>query len=74
MDIAARNILLTDDLVAKLADFGLSRIVYQGSINGDSYIKQTEVQYSKFLCQSRPIYHKHMPPKLMNYLSFHVCI
>jgi len=41
MDIAARNILLTSSLVAKVADLGLSRLVYQSFTSADCYVKHT---------------------------------
>ena len=38
MDLAARNILLSNDLVAKIADFGISQVLI-----GQNYFKLEEV-------------------------------
>lgn len=39
-DLANRNILLTEDLVAKIGDFGLARQLFENS----NYIKTTQVK------------------------------
>jgi len=42
-DLAARNVLLTTDKVAKISDFGLSRVV----IDSGNYMKKTQVSLFK---------------------------
>jgi len=39
-DLAARNILLTEDLLVKISDFGLSRELFENS----EYMKKTQVR------------------------------
>lgn len=40
-DLAARNILLTEDLLVKISDFGLSRELFENS----EYMKKTQVRF-----------------------------
>ena len=44
-DLAARNILLADDNVIKVADFGLSRQLFCE----ENYIKQSQVRLNLYL-------------------------
>ena len=41
-DLAARNILLTETLVAKISDFGLARRLYRDINEPQDVVKQTE--------------------------------
>ena len=41
-DLAARNILLTDNLVAKISDFGLARRLYQDISEPQPIVKHNE--------------------------------
>lgn len=47
-DLAARNVLLADDNIVKIADFGLAREVYRSG----NYKKKGEVLNSLFLLKS----------------------
>ena len=41
-DLAARNVLLTDSLIAKISDFGLARRLYQDVKDPQPLVKQTD--------------------------------
>jgi len=45
-DLAARNILLNTNLVAKISDFGLAKNLYQDS----KYVKKSKVHKGIFSC------------------------
>ena len=40
-DLAARNVLLTDALIAKISDFGLARRFYRELVEPQDVVKQT---------------------------------
>ena len=59
-DLAARNVLLADDNVVKICDFGLAKSMYKS----DNYRKKGDVSenavYSiSFICWYRPHYFCH---------------
>ena len=64
-DLAARNILLTDNLVAKISDFGLARRLYQQPVvkHNEGEGPQSVVLPMKWLALEVLQHHKFVPEK-----------
>jgi len=48
-DLAARNVLLTSDMIAKISDFGLSRLAVESESNANSLLSTTQVGPLKWM-------------------------